>query len=267
MSTLYRQVRAPRTVINRWEPKTEEVVDYLINRRIRNNQNWVGAVCGETGSGKSFTALRIGEMVDPNFDRENIVFSVREFLETFDSRAPGEMVVFDEGQEWSARRAMSRKNVELTDVMTMLRFSLVNVLFTVPDIHMVDISLRRLMHGYLVVEPINRATAPPRLRDKSMARIYLLKHQRRPGSKTSEPRPLLPAIPIIRGNEKQTIPINSALFTAPRPALLAAYEARKREVFEERLSKAVATLGGSSTPRIPVPTARTADTEDLEGLM
>lgn len=264
-SNLYQRVREPRTSYNRWQPTTEEVVDYLINRRVRNNQNWVGAVCGETGSGKSYTALRIGEMVDPNFGSDNIVFSVREFLETFDSRSPGEMVVFDEGQEWSARRAMSKKNVELTDVMTMLRFSLVNVLFTVPDIHMVDISLRRLMHGYLVVEPINRATALPRLRDKSMARIYLLKHQRRPGSKTSEPRPLLPAIPIVRGKEKQSVPINSALFTAPRPALLAAYEARKREVFHERLARARATLGGPSTP--PAPQPRTTETEDLAELM
>lgn len=264
-SNLYALVRAPRNQItDPWQPTTEEVIDYVINRRIRNNQNWIGAVCGETGSGKSYTALRIGEMVDPNFSADSIVFSVKEFIDTFDSRAPGSLVVFDEGQEWSSRRSMSRKNVELTDIMAMLRFTRVNVLFTVPNIRMVDVSLRRLMHGYLDVEAIDRAHAPPRLRDKSFARIYVLQQRRRLGHE-DDVRPLLPDVPITRGKETRKLRINSVLFTAPQPPLLAAYERRKQETFHARLRQARAALGGPSPP--PPPQPRPAEGGDLEGLM
>lgn len=264
-SNWYAMVRAPRNQIaDPWQPTTEEVVDYVINRRIRNNQNWVGAICGETGSGKSYTALRIGEMVDPNFSADNIVFSVKEFIDTFDSRAPGSLVVFDEGQEWSARRAMSKKNVELTDIMAMLRFTLVNVLFTVPNIRMVDVSLRRLMHGYLDVEAIDRAHAARRLRDKSFARLYILQQRRRLGHE-DDVRPLLPDVPITRGKETRKLRINSVLFGAPRPAILAAYEQRKQETFRARLNQARAALGGPATP--PAPQPRPTSGASLEGLM
>mgnify|MGYP000891472051 CR=1 FL=1 len=256
MSTnLYAMVRAPRNQIaDPWQPTTEEVIDYVVNRRIRNNQNWIGAVCGETGSGKSYTALRIGEMVDPNFSADSIVFSVKEFIDTFDSRAPGSLVVFDEGQEWSSRRSMSKKNVELTDIMAMLRFTRVNVLFTVPNIRMVDVSLRRLMHGYLDVEAIDRAHAARRLRDKSFARLYILQQRRRLGHE-DDVRPLLPDVPITRGKETRKLRINSVLFTAPHPGILAAYEQRKRDTFHARLRQARAVLGGSSTPPVPPPPA------------
>ena len=266
-SNLYQRVREPRSSYSRWQPTTEEVVDHLINRRIRNNQNWVGAVCGETGSGKSYTALRIGEMVDPNFGADSIVFSVKEFIDTFESRPPGSLVVFDEGQEWSSRRSMSKKNVELTDIMAMLRFTRVNVLFTVPNIRMVDISLRRLMHGYLNVEPIDRAHAAPRLRDKSFARLYILHQQRRLGSE-DDVRPLLPDVPITRGEETRKLRINSVLFGAPAPALLASYERRKHETFRARLRQARSALGGGSSPPVPPPPLPgAASGASLEGLM
>jgi ABC-type dipeptide/oligopeptide/nickel transport system ATPase component len=265
MSSLYASVRAPRNqIVDPWRPTTEEVLDYVINRRIRNNQNWIGAVCGETGSGKSYTALRIGEMVDPNFGADSVVFSVKEFIDTFESRPPGSLVVFDEGQEWSSRRSMSKKNVELTDIMAMLRFTRVNVLFTVPNIRMVDISLRRLMHGYLNVEPIDRAHAAPRLRDKSFARLYILHQQRRLGTE-DDVRPLLPDVPITRGEETRKLRINSVLFGAPRAALLASYERRKHETFRARLRQARSALGGSSAPPVPPPPA--ASGASLEGLM
>ncbi len=264
-SNLYQRVREPRDSYNKWNPTTEEVIDHIFLNRIRNNQNVIGAVCGETGSGKSWTALKIGEMVDPHFGPENVVFSAKEFLESFESHSRGEVVIYDEGQEWSARRSMSKKNVEMSDIMTMLRFTQVNVIFTVPDISMVDINLRRLLHLYLDVRPVNRVNGPKKLRNKSVARIYTIKSQRDPSGRGSRLMRVHPEIPIIRDGAKRPVRVDSCQFRAPRPDLVEAYEARKRRAFRERLNRAVETLGGSSAPRAPAPLPRTA--EDLEGLM
>lgn len=266
-SNLYALVREPRSSYNKWGPSTEEVIDHIFLGRIRNNQNIIGAVCGETGSGKSWTALKIGEMIDPHFGPENVVFSAKEFLESFESHSRGEVVIYDEGQEWSARRSMSKKNVEMSDIMTMLRFTQVNVLFTVPDISMVDINLRRLLHLYLDVRPVNRVNGPKSLRNKSVASIYMIKSLRDPGGRGSRLMRVHPEIPIIRDRAKRSVRVDSCQFLAPRPDLVEAYEARKRQAFHERLSKAVETLGGASPPRAPVPPARPAEGGDLEGLM
>jgi len=266
-SNLYALVREPRESYNKWAPYTEEVINHIFLGRIRNNQNVIAAVCGETGSGKSWTALKIGEMVDPHFGRENVVFSAKEFLESFESHSRGDVLVYDEGQEWSARRSMSKKNVEMSDILTMLRFTQVNVIFTVPDISMVDVNLRRLLHLYMDVRPVNRVNGPKNLKNKSVASIYMIKSQRDPNGRGSRLYRVHPEIPIIRGKVRRPVPVDSCQFEAPSPDLVAAYEERKRRAFRERLSKAVETLGGSSTPSPPVPPPQAGGSAGLEELM
>lgn len=267
-SNLYQLVREPRESYNKWDPSTREVVDHIFLKRIRNNQNVIGAVCGETGSGKSWTALKIGEMVDPNFGIDSVVFSAKEFLESFETHSRGDVVVYDEGQEWSARRAMSRRNVEVSDILTMLRFTQVNVIFTVPNINLVDINLRRLMHIYLEVRPVDRVGGPKQLRNKSIASIYLIRHRRSPGGSSDDMRQMHPDVPIIRDGMMRKLKVDSAQFDAPSPSLVEAYERKKRDIFHERLHRAVAALGGPSTPPAsPVTPPQVGDTEDLTGLM
>ncbi len=264
-SNWYQQVREPRESFNQWQPTIREVVDHIFLRRIRNNQNVIGAVCGETGSGKSWTALRIGEMVDPSFGIENVVFSAREFLESFETFSRGEVVVYDEGQEWSARRAMSKRNVEMSDILTMLRFTQVNVLFTVPNINLVDVNLRRLMHIYLDVRPVDRVSGPKSLRNKTVASIYMIRHRRDPSGQGENLARPFPVVPIVRGGKRQNVKVDSAQFLAPSPDLVEGYEAKKRQIFHERLDRAISTLGGPSAPRRPAPAAE--GSPSLEGLM
>lgn len=265
-SNWYQQVREPRESFNQWRPTIREVVDHIFLRRIRNGQNVIGAVCGETGSGKSWSALRIGEMVDPSFGIDSIAFSTKEFLEMFGSHSRGDVIVFDEGQEWSARRAMSKRNVELSDIMTMLRFTQVNVLFTVPNINLVDINLRRLMHIYFDVRPVDRVSGPKSLRNKSVANIYMIRHRRDPGGQGERMSRPFPVVPIVRGGKTQRLKIDSIQLLAPSPDLVEAYEAKKRRVFHARLDRAISTLGGpTSPPRPPAPSAEGAPS--LEELM
>lgn len=263
---LYARVREPRETFGCMNITTEEVIDHLFTKRIRNNQNVIGAVCGETGSGKSWTALKIGEMVSPNFSIDSVAFSTKEFLECFDSHSPGDLIVFDEGQEFGARRSMSKKNVEMSDILTMLRFTQVNVLFTVPNIRQVDISLRRLMHLYLDVRTVDRVSGPRALRNRSVATIYQIRHRRDPGTGGDELRRMFPEIPIERNGMIHTIKVDSAQFRAPSADLVALYEAKKRRVFHDRLHLAIRNVSGAGAPPAP-PAPTPPGASDLSGLM
>jgi hypothetical protein len=62
----------------------------------------VGSTFLKTGTGKSYTALRIGELVDKDFSIEKVVYYPSEFLSVMDkveeSGKPAQVVVVDEGE-------------------------------------------------------------------------------------------------------------------------------------------------------------------------
>lgn len=64
----------------------------------RRDDNWMGAVVGETGKGKSYTCLSIAECVDPNFTIDQVAFGIDEFLELVmdDSLGRGSMIILEE---------------------------------------------------------------------------------------------------------------------------------------------------------------------------
>lgn len=221
-------------------PTVDEVVEALVRARLRNNRNLVAAVCGETGSGKSYASLRLGELIDPEFSADDVVFSVAEFLDALEQKGAGEVIIFDEGQEWNARRAMSKKNVQMTEIMAMLRFTRVNIIFTAPAISMMDVSLRRLMHLYLFIEPVDRTRCPVWQRTKTKALLYGVQNPRLPGREQTAGgvRFVRPWVPIVRNGQRRTVRVSTLWLRAPDPGLVAAYEARKREIFQDRLGAA-----------------------------
>lgn len=68
------------------------------SRMHRHDDNWMGAVVGETGKGKSFTCLSIAECVDPNFTIDQVAFGLVEFMNLVmdDSLGRGSVIVLEE---------------------------------------------------------------------------------------------------------------------------------------------------------------------------
>jgi hypothetical protein len=62
------------------------------------DNNWMGAVVGDTGLGKSFTCLSTGEAVDPNFSIDQVAFNLVEFMRLVmdESYGRGSMIVLEE---------------------------------------------------------------------------------------------------------------------------------------------------------------------------
>jgi len=61
------------------------IIDEVTRRIHRQNKNWLAIVCGETGGGKSYSALTIAEVIDPEFSIDRVVFSAEEFMALLNS--------------------------------------------------------------------------------------------------------------------------------------------------------------------------------------
>ncbi|WP_224332885.1 hypothetical protein [Haloprofundus halobius] len=113
------------------------------------NENWMCCCVGETGSGKSYAAVRLGEALDPNFSIDNIAFSVEEFLELVndDSFGPGSVFVLEEAGVAAGNRNWWDIANEVLDSLTQTwRNQNKGAVFTAPDFDLIDSHVRRRFH-------------------------------------------------------------------------------------------------------------------------
>ena len=130
----------------------------LFRRRIRNNKNCLVIFTGDTGSGKSYGALRFAEKLDPEFNEKRIVFTPDKFLEIIrhdKELHSGNVIIFDEaGVGMASREWYSIQNKILSYVLQTFRFKNLIVIFTVPDFTYIDSQARKLFHFYFETSKI-----------------------------------------------------------------------------------------------------------------
>lgn len=131
--------------------KTDPVLSWFWRRLHRLDQNILLIVCGQTGSCKSGSAIKIATMVDPKFNLDRIVFKADEFVKLASSNLPkGSVIIWDEiGVEHDSRDYYTTKNKLIKYVMQTFRYKNFMLIMTVPDLKSVDIGTRRLLHCYL----------------------------------------------------------------------------------------------------------------------
>lgn len=131
-----------------------------IKRRVHSlNDNWMAIVCGRTGSGKSYFALKLGELLDPEFNINRICFSIREFMKLINSEnlKTGSVVLFDEaGVGIGARDWFTIQNKMFMNVLETFRYRNYIIIFTTPNLGFIDIKARTLFHTYFETLSINR---------------------------------------------------------------------------------------------------------------
>ena len=122
------------------------------------NDNWLSIITGDTGSGKSWTALSLAEKIDPDFNTDKVVLRPENFVKKVANRewGQGDVVVFDEaGAGMSAKQHMTKKNQIIDQVLQTFRRQNIAVIFTVPSEANVDKSIRRLLHTYMETKTID----------------------------------------------------------------------------------------------------------------
>jgi len=124
-----------------WDP-----VD-MVRDRLSHNQNALIVFTGQTGSGKSISALEFARLIDPTFNVTRVVFTTVEFLNLVEIISPGQVIIFDEaGIDLDSRRSMSSQNVFFSNIMKVFRYRQIPVIFTLPNLAMLDKNVRRVFH-------------------------------------------------------------------------------------------------------------------------
>ena len=136
-------------------------VRYLL-RRIKQNKNNLIAIIGKTGSGKTYTAMSICEMISKangvHFGIENVVFGPRPLMQLINSGTlkKGSSIIFDEPQiSISAREWQSKANRVFNYLLSTFRHRNLNLFFCTPYEDLLDKSTRKLFHAKFETQKIN----------------------------------------------------------------------------------------------------------------
>lgn len=138
----------------------------VLIKRIRDrvgkyNKNFICCFVGDTGSGKSYAALRLAEKVSDNFkilpslkDYDNVVFGdmANQFMRILNRKGegelgPGDVILWDEaGLGMPKKEWYDVVNRMINKVVQSFRWKRLILILTVPDSSFIDSDTRKLFH-------------------------------------------------------------------------------------------------------------------------
>lgn len=194
----------------------DPIIRYIQKRLWRRNQNWLMAICGATGSGKSFSALRIASEIDPNFSVEHVIFFPKDLMTLLGQPLPkGTAIVYDEaGVSYSAREWQTLSNRLINYVMQTFRERNLALIMTVPDSSFLDVQIRKLFHMIALTQKIHRTI------DEVELKPFFITNYPLAGK-------IYTTYPIMYGNK-----ITRWYIKKPNAKLVHAYREKKETFFE-----------------------------------
>lgn len=142
----------------------EQLIIDRFKERIDSNLNNIITFVGQTGMSKSLSSVRIGELLTPE---PFITLDPRVVLVEGPKQKRGEVMIFDDvGTTLGARDSSMIINRVIGYFLESFRFLNTTLIVSAPDIAMVDVNLRRLIH--LVFEMITIDYE----QEKALAHIY-----------------------------------------------------------------------------------------------
>ncbi len=126
------------------------IADRIRRRITEHEENAILAFIGATGSGKSYSALRMCELVDGSFSTDRIVFDSKDFKRLVNSKLPpGSAILWDDaGVTLDARDWQMNANREIAKIAQSFRFRRYLVIFTMPGLDYIDAKVRPLVHMF-----------------------------------------------------------------------------------------------------------------------
>lgn len=131
-----------------------------ILQRIRQNKNFLGCITGQTGSGKSWSALRMGEILDSDFNIQNVCFTPEDFMDLVNEKTKklkrGSVILYDEIQvTMSNLDYMSIQSKMINYVLQTFRHKGFILLVTSPYFQFINLTARKLFHSRMETISIN----------------------------------------------------------------------------------------------------------------
>jgi len=208
------------------KPREKYWITY-IKKRIQENKNFLGFVSGATGSGKSYSSLRICEELDPEFSIKRCVFGGLELMNLINSGVlkKRSSIVFEEiGVELSNKNWASITNRMINYLLQTFRARNFVLIMNSPYMDFVDSSTRKLFHSEMRTVGIDFKNKEVRLKAQLLqynSRLKKFYYKR---------------LKVIKPEGK--VPIDIWRVAKPTEPLRLAYEKKKRE-YSDRLNKKI----------------------------
>ena len=217
------------------DKKQEPILIQYIKDRVQNkNKNFLMLFVGATGSGKSYSALRLAEMLDKDFNVDRVCFKAKDFMNCINDLVArsekgevikGKVVMWDEfGVEHNAREFMTISNRVINYFFQTSRHLNLIVIMTVPLLSFIDSATRKLCHGVAEMQGINS-------RDKTASvRVKMIQTNVMTGKEYPK---------YLRYRKKNKMFVSKKLkFNLPSKELCEAYE-KKKKAFTKQLNQEI----------------------------
>jgi|AntAceMinimDraft_10_1070366.scaffolds.fasta_scaffold06669_9 ribosomal protein L37AE/L43A len=206
----------------------KEFLKKIQNRMLRENKNWLCAICGGTGSGKTYSAITLADKICKGGwnPEKHLAFTPREFMEkvTNPKTKRGDIIIFDEaGVGMSSKEWFSIQNRLLSYVLQTFRHKNLGIIFTMPGLNLIDKSARMLFHSYFETKKILKK---PKL---CVLKPYDFQYN-------SIQDKLYKKIPKFVDESGQLIYMPEFLVDLPKPRLIKLYEQKKTE-YTDKLNR------------------------------
>lgn len=200
-----------------------------INRR---NMHFMAAIVGQEGSGKSYTALKIANLVDPSFSADRVIFDIADLLDVLKNgeHEPGNFYILDEaGVQLGNRTWQDRGQVLANQALQLIRSHNLGLIFTLPRLGELDSQAQGRLQS--VVEMVDKVDG-----EHVEVKWKLLEPDRMDETGTiykKYPR---------RRVDGRLLKINRFKFTPPPDTLTQPYEATKGEFQEQFYEETIEEL-------------------------
>ncbi len=193
-----------------------------IRKRINENRNFIALFVGDTGSGKSYSAISLAEQIDPNFSVDQIVFTVQDFVHLLNhaDMPKASCIIFDDAGLGINARLWQQLSVRIFGMITQAyRFKQYITLITTPKMNFIEKQSRQLIH--LIFEATGK---------QGIMKPY------RPFPSPYNPEQTWRKYPT-KTVDNRTITITSVRFKLPSEKLRNAYEQKKMDYMNAQFKK------------------------------
>jgi len=197
------------------------------------NEHWMCVIVGEEGKGKSYTAIKVGELIDPNFTADNVFFDPADVLEALrdENYSSGDVWVLDEAGVGVGNRTWHDSGqVKLNQALQLVRSHNVGFIFTLPRMDELDkqakgrlqdaIELVKKKDGHYVQGPWWSSNVDRMGLSRSGDSVWWSK-------------------PVINGNQ-----VGAVAFSPPSEEIVEPYEVAKQQFQEDFYDETIAELRG-----------------------
>ena len=206
-----------------------------IQYKLKRNQSILTLWVGETGTGKSLSAISVAVQIDPNFSVDRIVFDTKSFLHLINSGLPrGSVVIYDDAGIGISNKDWFKEQVKVFGkVVQSYRFKQIVTFITTPDISFIENQSRSLLNLLMQSDPIEQGTFYPKIPYKP--RNYTLK-----SGNTYYVYPRF----LVRDKKGGLVKVKLKRlhFALPPKEIIDAYEKKKEEYIDAYYRKAEAEI-------------------------